>query len=300
MPENGNNWLSRSELLSWEEMLRLCTVFTSLGVSKIRLTGGEPFVRKGIMPFVEELAALPQLTELTVTTNGVLTAPLTPQLKRAGIRSVNLSLDTLDRQRFLQITRRDELPQVIDTLHALLAEGIAVKVNAVVMEGKNIYDIPQLAELTRQLPVDVRFIEEMPFNGGEQHYTSLTWDHTRILRTLEDLYPGIHKITDPEHSTAYNYSIPGHKGTIGIIAAYTRSFCGTCNRIRLTPQGILKTCLYDNGGLDLKTLLRSGATDEQLTHAIVQAVQAKAADGHEAERQTHPYGVHQSMATIGG
>ena len=300
MPETGNNWLSRSELLSWEEMLRLCSVMVGMGISKIRITGGEPFVRKDIMAFLAELLALNGLDELTITTNGVVTAPLVPELKRLGIRSVNLSLDTLDRQRFVDITHRDELDKVLETMHTLIAHDIKVKINAVVMEGKNTQDIAPLVALTKDLPVSMRFIEEMPFNGGAQHYATLAWDHMRILQEIKQHYPTLQKITDPANSTSYNYQVPGHKGDAGIIAAYTRSFCGTCNRIRLTPQGTLKTCLYDNGGTNLKDLLRNGATDEAVHAAIVHAVSGKAKDGHEAERTAHPDGVHESMAMIGG
>ena len=300
MPETGNNWLSRSELLSWEEMLRLCSVMVGMGISKIRITGGEPFVRKDIMPFLAELSALNGLDELTITTNGVVTAPLVPELKRLGIRSVNLSLDTLDRQRFVDITHRDELDKVLETMHTLIAHDIKVKINAVVMEGKNTQDIAPLVALTKDLPVSMRFIEEMPFNGGAQHYATLAWDHMRILQEIKQHYPTLQKITDPANSTSYNYQVPGHKGDAGIIAAYTRSFCGTCNRLRLTPQGTLKTCLYDNGGTNMKDLLRNGATDEAVHAAIVHAVSGKAKDGHEAERTAHPDGVHESMAMIGG
>ena len=300
MPETGNNWLSRSELLSWEEMLRLCSVMVGMGISKIRITGGEPFVRKDIMAFLAELLALNGLDELTITTNGVVTAPLVPELKRLGIRSVNLSLDTLDRQRFVDITHRDELDKVLETMHTLIAHDIKVKINVVVMEGKNTQDIAPLVALTKDLPVSMRFIEEMPFNGGAQHYATLAWDHMRILQEIKQHYPTLQKITDPANSTSYNYQVPGHKGDAGIIAAYTRSFCGTCNRIRLTPQGTLKTCLYDNGGTNLKDLLRNGATDEAVHAAIVHAVSGKAKDGHEAERTAHPDGVHESMAMIGG
>ena len=300
MPETGNNWLNRNELLSWEEMLRICRIFTELGINKIRITGGEPFVRKGILPFLHELSANNKLDELTITTNGVLTAPLVPELKKMGIRSVNLSLDTLDQQRFLSITHRDELKNVLEALDTLIANDITVKLNAVVMEDKNIDDIISLVELTRQLPIAVRFIEEMPFNGGAQHYTQLTWDHAKILAHIQQAYPELQKIKDPENSTSYNYSIPGFNGSIGIIAAYTRSFCGTCNRLRLTPQGVLKTCLYSNSGLDLKFMLRNMASDDAIKEAIVNAVANKAKDGLAAEQSTYTAGAHESMATIGG
>lgn len=276
-------------------MLRFCTLLVGNGISKIRLTGGEPFVRKDIMPFIASLSALQGLQELTITTNGVLTAPHVPELKKYGVRSVNLSLDTLDRDRFFTITRRDELPAVLRTLEVLLQHGIEVKLNAVVMDGRNTQDILPLVQLTKELPISVRFIEEMPFNGtGTAH--SYTWDHVRILDAIRYQYPGIQKLPDPPYSTSYNYHIPGHRGTVGIIASYTRSFCGTCNRIRITPQGMLKTCLYDNGVLNIRDLMRKGKTDEEVMADLLNALSHRAKDGHEAEKQA----VHESMAAIGG
>jgi len=298
MPEDGLNWLSRTELMMWEEMLRLCRVTVAMGVQKIRITGGEPFVRKDIMNFLHELTRLQGLQQVNITTNGVVTAPLVPELKKMGIRSVNLSLDTLDRDRFKAITYRDELPQVMATLDALLSYGIEVKINAVVMDGKNTMDIQPLVQLSKELPVSVRFIEEMPFNGGS-HDANLHWDHMRILQEIKQHFPDIAKIPDPPHSTSYNYSVPGHKGSVGIIAAYTRSFCGTCNRIRVTPTGMLKTCLYDGGILNIKDLMRGGSDDAALTSVLIKAITHRAKDGIDAEHQRLA-GVHESMATIGG
>ncbi len=300
MPEEGLNWLSREALLTYEEMLRLCKVLIGMGIEKVRITGGEPFVRKDIMPFLSTLSQVPGLQQLTITTNGVLTAPLVPELKKIGIRSVNLSLDTLDRNRFFAITHRDEFDKVMESMDALLRHGIEVKVNAVVMEGKNIQDILPLVALTKELPVSVRFIEEMPFNGGETHNPVLNWDYVRILEEIKSQYTDIQKIADPAYSTSYNYKIPGHKGDVGVIAAYTRSFCGTCNRIRLTPQGVLKTCLYDGGVDNIRDIMRNGATDEQLQAALLYAISHRAKDGHEAEQKRIAGGVHESMATIGG
>ena len=287
--------------MSYEEMLRISSMMVRMGVEKIRITGGEPFVRKDIMPFLHSLSKLDGLTQLTLTTNGVLTAPLVPDLKKIGIRSVNLSLDTLDRERFINITHRDELSKVLHTLEELLKYGIEVKVNAVVMEGKNIEDIIPLVRLTKDTPVSVRFIEEMPFNGRDDIYTALHWDMPRILNTIQAHYPAIQKLQDPLYSTSYNYQIPGHKGTVGIIAAYTRSFCGTCNRLRITPQGILKTCLYDNGVLNIKDLLRNGATDSEVEKQLLNSLNTRAKDGWEAERKRFDTGLyHESMAIIGG
>src|SRR3954453_23654697 len=151
MPEEGIDWLSRKEIMTYEEMLRICSLLIKTGVEKIRITGGEPFVRKDIMRFLTVLSKINGLKQLTITTNGVLTAPLVPELKKLGIHSINLSLDTLDRNRFFSITRRDELPKVLETLGQLLRSNIDVKINAVVMDGKNTDDIIPLAELTKDI-----------------------------------------------------------------------------------------------------------------------------------------------------
>ncbi|SDF04445.1 cyclic pyranopterin monophosphate synthase subunit MoaA [Mucilaginibacter pineti] len=301
MPEDGLNWLSRTELMTYEEMLRSCSLLVKMGIEKIRITGGEPFVRKDIMQLLTSISQLQGLKELSLTTNGVLTAPYVSELKKIGVRSVNLSLDTLDANRFFTITRRDEFANVMAALDALLKHNIEVKINAVVMDGKNTQDIIPLVEMTKDLPVSVRFIEEMPFNGDGHLYTGLQWDYVRILEEIKTKYPQVQKITDPAYSTAYNYQIPGHKGSIGIIAAYSRTFCGTCNRIRITPQGELKTCLYDDGVLNIKNLMRSGTADNELQGILLNAFGNRPKDGWEAEqlRVQHP-GIHESMATIGG
>lgn len=295
--------MPKQQLLTYEEMERLVALLVGLGVHKVRLTGGEPFVRRDLVPFMARLAAIPGLTDLSLTTNGVLTAPYVPELARLGVRAVNLSLDTLDRARFTRITRRDELPRVLDTFYALLAAGIRVKINAVVMDGQNTEDILPLAELTRDLPVEVRFIEEMPFNGGSHVATpaTLPWNHTRIRQHLEEHLGSLLPVTMPAGATASEYTVAGHQGRLGIIAAYSRTFCGTCNRIRLTAEGGLKTCLYDQGVLDVRALLRGGASDEEVAEALKNAFRNRAANGFEAE-QRRP--VHQlnfeSMSTIGG
>ncbi len=301
MPEDGLNWLSRTELMRYEEMVRVCALLVKMGIEKIRITGGEPFVRKDIMKLLTSLSQLNGLTELSITTNGVLTAPHVAELKQIGVKSVNLSLDTLDANRFFAITRRDEFGQVMASLDALLKHDIDVKINAVVMEGKNTDDILPLAELTRSLPVSVRFIEEMPFNGDGHQYSGITWDYVRILQEIKGAYPEIQKLADPANSTAYNYHIPGHQGNVGIIAAYSRTFCGSCNRIRITPTGGLKTCLYDGGVLNIRDLMRDGLSDEHLEGHLLQAFSHRAKDGWEAEASrmiNNP--AHESMATIGG
>lgn len=301
MPEEGINYVPRAELLSYEEMERLLTLLATLGINKVRITGGEPFLRKNMMEFLERITQIPGIDRLNITTNGTLTLDKIDGMKRMGIHSVNLSLDTLDQQRFYEITRRDELPKVLATFDALMASGIKTKLNAVVMEGKNIEDLVPMAELTRNHPVSVRFIEEMPFNGEGSHYPVLSWNAKKILQHLQAHFPSIEKIPDPPHSTSNNYKIPGYAGDIGIIAAYSRTFCGSCNRLRITPQGMLKTCLYDDGVFNVRDLMRAGATEEQLRQAFLEAVGNRAKNGFEAEqRRKFNRPVTESMSTIGG
>jgi cyclic pyranopterin phosphate synthase len=301
MPEDGLKWLSRAELMTYEEMLQSCSLLVKMGIEKIRITGGEPFVRKDIMKFLTALSELRGLNELTLTTNGVLTAPYVAELKKIGVKSVNLSLDTLDEGRFFSITKRDEFSNVMATLDELLKYGIDVKINAVVMDGKNTQDIIPLVELTKELPVSVRFIEEMPFNGDGHIYTGLKWDYVRIIDEIKAGYPAMKKLEDSLYSTAYNYKVPGYKGSLGVIAAYSRTFCGTCNRIRITPEGELKTCLYDNGVMNIKDQLRLGIGEDDLKQLLLNAFNTRVKDGWEAEHQrAGSQGVHESMATIGG
>lgn len=300
MPEKGLDWIKRKDLMTDWELLKICSIFTELGINKIRITGGEPFLRKDLMPLLENISKLENLSELTITTNGLLTQPHISELKNIGVRSVNISLDTLDKNRFFQITRRNGLEKVIDTIYSLLEYGIKAKINCVVMDGKNIEDLLPLAYLSEKLPIDVRFIEEMPFNGT-QKAVSLKWDFIQILNHIKKEFPDIAKIQDSKYSTSYNYHIPGFTGNIGIVAAYTRSFCGTCNRLRITPDGTLRTCLYEATGINLKDTLRARKSDEELKGIILNAVQKRPKDGWEAEKSNHNTNfIHESMATIGG
>lgn len=301
MPEEGISYLPKKELLSFEEIQRLITLVASMGISKIRLTGGEPFVRTDLMKLIRCIVEIPGMQDLHITTNGTLTAPFIPELKKLGIASVNLSLDTLDRERFRRITRRDEFNNTLKTLDLLLHHEIPLKINAVVMENKNIEDIIPLIELTKNSNVDVRFIEEMPFNGEGNHYQKLQWTYRKIVDYIQQNYPALQKIADPANSTSYNYSIPGYRGTIGVIAAFSRTFCGTCNRIRVTAQGELKTCLYDNGVLNIRTLMREGSSDEAIRQKLLNAFNHRAKNGFEAEKERKDHlPVHESMSTIGG
>lgn len=301
MPAEGIDFLPQGEVLSFEELLRLARLFAALGIRKFRITGGEPFVRAGLIGFLEKLAAVPGIEEIHITTNGVLTAPFVKDLKRIGITAVNLSLDTLSRERFKTITRRDEFESVMKTFYALLEHGIPTKINTVVTDGINTDEIVPLALLSRTYPVSVRFIEEMPFNGTGKETPVLIWNYAQILAVLKNAFPSLTKLPDALYSTSMNYAIEGHLGTVGIIAAYSRTFCGTCNRLRLTPKGEIHTCLYDNRGYDVKTPMRQGASDAELEALIRKSVSERYKDGYEAEANRIGHlPVRESMSTIGG
>jgi len=300
MPEEGIEYVPRNELLTYEEMLRIVRIGTEMGITKLRITGGEPFVRKGMIDFLEELAEISGLKSLHLTTNGTNTRDIIPRLLKLGIKSINLSMDTLDRDRFFTITRRDVYDEVMSTFQALIESGIETKINAVVMNGKNIDDIIPFVHLTKDKPVAIRFIEEMPFNGTGMRADGLPWNHKRILDEIKREFPQIEKQDDPAFSTSANYQVPGFKGTVGIIAAYSRTFCGTCNRLRITPQGLLKTCLYDGGIFNIRDLMRQNASDEQVKAALVDAIGHRAKDGWEAESQQRDRPITESMSTIGG
>lgn len=300
MPENGIKYLNRKDLLTFEEMYRMVSVYSNLGISKLRITGGEPFVRKGIMEFLDKVSRIEKINEINITTNGTFTEDKIKDLEKMGIRSMNLSLDSLNKERFFEITRRDMFDQVMATFEELLASSIKTKINMVVMEGRNIEDIYPMLELTKEKNVSVRFIEEMPFNGTEGQGNSTFWPMKKILDYTKAKYE-IEKLPDPPSSTSQNYKIKGHKGSFGIIAAYTRSFCGTCNRIRITPQGALRTCLYGNKVMSIRDLMREGASDEELSNQLIKVLKLRAKDGFEAEKMRDALNpVSESMATIGG
>ncbi|MCE7991117.1 MAG: GTP 3',8-cyclase MoaA [Roseivirga sp.] len=301
MPEEGLNWSKKTEILSYEEMLRLVNILGELGISKVRITGGEPFVRRDLIPFMTDLVQVPGIEKVNITTNG--TAPLKQiaAMKAIGINAVNLSLDSLDAERFKTITRRDEFDTVWAFYKELISQGMTTKINAVVMEGHNLGDLIPMSALTKTDPVSIRFIEEMPFNGGSKGYQPIEWNYRKIIEHIQTEFPDMERLKDEKSSTSFNYRIPGAKGTIGVIPAYTRTICGTCDRIRLTPKGELKTCLYQNGGFNFKDLMRAGATDDDIRGQFLKMFKNRAKDGFEAEAQrASENGSLQSMATIGG
>lgn len=296
MPEGGVDFVPHHEILSFEELERLVRLLAALGVSKVRITGGEPLVRHDCLALLKALKEIDAVRSLHITTNGVVTAGFLDQLMDLGLAGLNLSLDTLDRQRFWRISRRDFLPRVLSTLEGCLARRLALKINSVVLDDTSDEEILSLTAIARQHPVSVRFIEKMPFSGRRGAGISV---RLPLRERLLALFPEQLPLAAETPTTACLYAIPGFAGTIGIIEGNSRRFCATCNKLRITPRGMLKACLYDNGVLDLRAMLRGGASDSEIQQAITACVHNRFANGHETQafcqRETE-----QSMAGIGG
>ena len=289
MPEEGVSLAPPSHLLSNGELLRLASLFVRSGVNKIRLTGGEPTLRKDLVELCREMKQLPGLQILAITSNGVLLPPLLPALRDAGVTHINISLDTLDRDKFARIARRtpNHWDRVWDAIQRALALGfVSVKINAVVMRGVNDDEIVKFVELTRLNNVQVRFIELMPFSGNEWSAEKVVGyeEMLRIVRhALPDFEPiGTRALTpssstpsDIGHDTAKLWHVPGYAGTVGFISTITNAFCGTCNRLRLTADGSVKVCLHGDEETSLRDVMRNGASDEDVHAAIAEAVQRK-------------------------
>lgn len=299
MPENGIDFSPKSMLMTYEEMLLGMQILSEMGITKVRITGGEPFVRNGLINFLEKLSFIKGIEEISITTNGVLTEQYIAPLKEIGIKKINLSLDSLDPKRFLEITRRDDFNAVYSTFIKLIENDFNVKINAVVMDNKNIEDIIPLAKLTKDFPVSVRFIEEMPFNGKGLEKPILNWNHKRIFELLENNFGTLKRENDKPSSTSQNYSIDNHKGLVGIIPAFSRTFCGTCNRIRITPQGDIKTCLYGDNQLNIKNLIRENISPNSIKKTLNEAFNKRAKNGFEAENSRSKQ-ISESMTSIGG
>lgn len=300
MPEEGIAYEPKSHLLSYEEITRLLKVLGNLGFSKVRFTGGEPFLRKDFIQLLENTANLQLFKNIHITTNGTLIKNQIPKMKSLGISKINLSLDTLDAERFKKITRRSDFEKVMKTFNQLVEEGFQVKVNAVVMQGVNVMDILPLAQLAADYPVSIRYIEEMPFNGGYKENQKICTAKD-IQQTLQSAYPSLQPMVGKHGDTATEYQVEGFKGTLGIIPAFSRTFCNTCNRLRITAKGEIKTCLYDSGVFSIRDFIRSGVTDDQLTEKIIALIKLKPKDGFAAEegsklRITRS----ESMSSIGG
>ena len=295
-PEEGVPFIPHKEILRFEELERLVAIFCSLGINKVRVTGGEPFSRRGCLPFLTRLRKVEGVRHLHITTNGVKTSRYLNEFAAIGLDSINLSLDTLDHKKFWKITRRDYLDAVLQTMHGIIDRRIPLKINSVVLEETSDKEIVGLADLARQNPITLRFIEKMPFSGITRLEKLVNGN---LLQRLKKIFPSMLEQTQSTPTTARIFSLPGYKGTIGLIQGYSRLFCKTCNKLRITPTGMLKTCLYDNGVLDLKRMLRSGSSDKEIGSAVLSCVQNRCVNGYEAElnskRASEP-----SMASIGG
>ena len=271
MPEEGIPLRNKAHFMSNEEIFEIAKTYTELGVNKIRLTGGEPLVRKNVENIIEQLGTLN--TELTITTNAILVDRYLDVFKKAGIRSVNVSLDSLYDAKNQKITRRDHFKKVLKNIYLLLDEGFIVKVNMVVMNGVNIDEIVNFVELTKDKPLHIRFIEFMPFNGNK-------WDWSKGIgfKAMMDIFykhygtDNVIKIAEKPNETAKCFSINNYTGTFGIIASITNPFCSTCNRIRLTADGKIKNCLFSSDETDLLTALRNG---QDIVPLILQSIHAK-------------------------
>ncbi|WP_340198626.1 GTP 3',8-cyclase MoaA [Ascidiimonas sp. W6] len=299
MPEQGIKWAANDKLLSIEELCLLAEMLVNMGIDKIRITGGEPFVRKDIMILMRHLASLKGLKEISVTTNATLIGPYIQELKQLGILKVNVSMDAIERATFEKITRRKQYDTVHKNLTHLISEGFDVKINCIVLENQNEQEIIPMVELTRHLNVAVRFLEEMPFNGGTKNFQSITWDYKKILSHITAVYPDIEKLEDPFSSTSLNYQVKGFEGTIGLIPSFTRTFCGTCNRLRITATGDVVTCLYAKASANIREILRSQNQRSSIEALILNAVSKKAKTGFEAQEK-HKTVFSNSMTSIGG
>ena len=300
MPAEGIPYEPKAHLLSYEEITRLLKVLGELGFQKVRFTGGEPFLRKDFMRLLEKTAELEAYKSIHITSNGTLLQNHIPKLKELGITKINLSIDSLNKERFHKITRRDDFDKVIQTFHMLIDNGFKIKLNAVIMKGINTQDIISLAELAKDYPVDVRFIEEMPFNGGYKKNVDL-FSARDIYADLKAHYSELEEISGKHGDTASLLAVPGYKGNIGVIAAFSRTFCNTCNRLRISSKGEIKSCLYDDGVFNIRDYIRSGVSDEELANKFREIVRLKPKDGFEAEKmRATPTTAMQSMSSIGG
>ena len=281
MPEDEYVWLPKGDVLSFEEMARLVDVFCSLGVDAVRLTGGEPLLRADLPVLVRMLADRPAVTDLSLTTNGVLLAANAAALRGAGLHRVTVSLDTLQPGTFQLLARRPDLARVLDGIAAAYAAGFdEIKLDTVVIAGVNDHELPDLLEYARSVPAEVRFIEYMDVGGATHWRPDAVVTRDRMLELLAARFGPITTLPRTDSAPAERYRLADGT-TFGIIASVTRAFCATCDRARLTADGMWLTCLYARAGTDLRALLRGGASDEQLRARIAELWSGRADRGAE-------------------
>ncbi len=296
MPEEGVALTHKTQLMTREEINGLAGIFTGLGVKKIRVTGGEPLVRKDIGGILDDLSQLP--VELTLTTNAVLVDRFIDTLKNAGIRSLNISLDTLKRDKFRTLAKRDDFNRVRSNIDLLLAAGFHVKINVVVIKAVNTDEILDFVAWSDSAPVHIRFIEFMPFDGNQWAWEKI-YAYSEILEQISGRF-AIEKLKDHRHATAKAYRVKGAAGTFAVISSMTHHFCNSCNRLRLTADGKLKNCLFSKEETDLLSPYRSG---EDIKPLIIDTLRKKAYKhgGIDAPDQlADPLHSGRSMIRIGG
>ena len=275
MPEEGVQLSPKSEILTFDEIELLAKHFVSMGVNKIRLTGGEPLVRKDVGDIMRRLGAIQGVESLAITTNGLLFERYLEDIQAAGIDTINISIDTLSESRFNSITRRRGLQKVLRAIDlALEADFAAVKINCVVMRGVNDDEIGAFCEMSRDRKLDVRFIEFMPF-GGNAWSDDRFVPFSEMIESVKERYEDLQSIGSGPESTARNFKIPGYVGTIGFITSMSDHFCAGCNRLRLTADGNLKVCLFGKAEVSLRDALRAGAPPEEISAIIEAAVKRK-------------------------
>lgn len=299
MPEEGINFAKNDKLFTIDELVKLSEIVVSQGIDKIRITGGEPFVRKDLMVLLRRLSKLDGLNDISVTTNATLIGPYIDELKELGIKNINVSMDAINRETFERITRRNQYDVVYNNMIRLITEGFNVRINFIALEGQNTDDILPMLELTKHYNVSVRFLEEMPFNGGSKEFQNIKWDFKTILEHIRVGHPEYYKLESPKTSTSINYKIPGFKGTFGVIPSFSRTFCGSCNRLRITATGDVITCLYAKASANLRDIMRADNVDSNIRAEILKAVGSRAKTGFEAQEKYKDV-FSNSMTSIGG
>ncbi len=298
MPEDGVPKFEHSDMLSYEEIVRLARISISMGISKVRITGGEPLVRKEALSLCESIASVPGLRSLSLTTNGILLSDFAEGLFRAGVRRVNISLDTLKPERFAQIARKDLFSRVWAGIMAAQRVGFSpVKLNTVIMAGVNDDEIEDLARLTFRFPFHVRFIELMPFEQCD--YQSLFIPAFEILDRLRRVGRLVESSAGESNGPALHYAFKGAMGKIGIISPVSDHFCPSCNRLRLTADGKLRTCLFSVDETDLRELLRRGASDGEIAAVMLAAINKKP-EKHHLSNPVFRKCISRPMFSIGG
>jgi cyclic pyranopterin phosphate synthase len=299
MPSEGIDFANKDKLFTIDELTTVSRILVEQGIDKLRITGGEPFVRKDLMVLLRRLSKMEGLKDISITTNATLIGPHIDELKRIGITNINVSLDAIDKATFERITRRDQYDTVYGNLIRLISEGFNVRINFIVLENQNIQDILPILKVMKNYDVSVRFLEEMPFNGGSKKFNTINWDYKRILEHIRSEYRDIEEIPSPKTSTSINYKIKGHVGTFGLIPSFSRTFCGSCNRLRISATGDVITCLYAKPCANLRDILRGENAEESVKQQILKAVGSRAATGFEAQAK-YAKVFENSMTSIGG